>query len=191
LHALSSFQRTDRLCARGAQPPATSTGCLADRVQGNLLRLLAPPCPVNPLFVALRIYFSQRHGRALGSAECRPGRLRNAAAGAGRLPKTKKFAGLFSLTGAAGGISLTGAAGGISLTGCTSGSFGPQQTLAALAAGVALRTFSEYYVPIELRQVIRTTWFCFDPLRTTNNSPAIACARVSRACGSATRRLFT
>ena len=83
------------VCAPVApSPQSRAFGCLADRVQGNLLRLLAPPCLVNPLFVALRIYFSQRHGRAVSSAECRSGRLRNAAEGAGRLPKTKKFAGL-------------------------------------------------------------------------------------------------
>ncbi len=48
LHALSSFQRTDRLRARGAQPHQQRFGCLADRVQGNLLRLLEPSDPVNP-----------------------------------------------------------------------------------------------------------------------------------------------
>jgi len=49
LHALSSFQRTDRLCARGAQPPGKRrTGCIAGRVQGNLLRLLEGSNPVNP-----------------------------------------------------------------------------------------------------------------------------------------------
>ncbi len=48
LHALSSFQRTDRLCARGAQPPKRRPGGLAGRSQGNLLRLLERSNPVNP-----------------------------------------------------------------------------------------------------------------------------------------------
>jgi len=75
----------------------------------------------------------------------------------------------------------------------------PSRSLAALAADIALRTSSEYRVRFARRQVNDvsfysvsfTTWFSFAPFRSTSRRPSIASARRTRACGSATRRLFT
>jgi hypothetical protein len=61
------------------------------------------------------------------------------------------------------------------------------------SAGRAHRTNSKYHARSSSTssQVSRTSTFCFCPFRTTSSRPSIACSRVTRACGSDTRRLLT